>query len=209
MKKHLVISVVFVFLTTILSCGGEEDCREATSPKEGYKCDTESGFWEKEKDDENNDNENHRTDNDQNNGNNNGNDEDNNGNNNGDGSQTCQYGTYKCQYDYSYYCGYSGDDLAWLIYKECEYGCDESTGQCNSNFNGNDDDEDSEECTAGTFKCAGSESHYCNTYGTWVFDARCDYGCDQSTGKCKTSADNGGQDQECSAGDYKCEDSYI
>jgi len=41
-----------------------------------------------------------------------------------------------------------------------------------------------QECTSGDFKCIGSESYYCNSLGSWVYDARCENGCDSSTGKC-------------------------
>ncbi len=44
------------------------------------------------------------------------------------------------------------------------------------------DEQDSEadgsaECKNGDFKCADSESLYCNSFGSWVFDARCENGC--------------------------------
>ena len=38
----------------------------------------------------------------------------------------------------------------------------------NGNESGNNDD-NSQECTAGEFKCVGSESHYCNSLGSWVY----------------------------------------
>ncbi|MBP5407312.1 DUF1566 domain-containing protein [bacterium] len=52
------------------------------------------------------------------------------------------------------------------------------------------DEQDSEadgsaECKSGDFKCADSESLYCNSFGSWVFYARCENGCDSATGKCK------------------------
>jgi hypothetical protein len=55
------------------------------------------------------------------------------------------------------------------------------------------DEQDSEadgsaECKSGDFKCADSESLYCNSFGSWVFDARCENGCDPATGKCKTDS---------------------
>ena len=52
-------------------------------------------------------------------------------------------------------------------------------------------DEDSPEseipvpgCHSGDFSCEGSESYYCNSQGSWVYDARCENGCDSSTGRC-------------------------
>ena len=52
-------------------------------------------------------------------------------------------------------------------------------------------DEDSPEseipvpgCHSGDFSCEGSESYYCNSQGSWVYDARCENGCDVSTGRC-------------------------
>lgn len=50
--------------------------------------------------------------------------------------------------------------------------------------------DDSAECKSGDFKCADSESHYCNSFGSWVFDARCENGCDPATGKCKTDSND-------------------
>lgn len=41
-----------------------------------------------------------------------------------------------------------------------------------------------QECTPGDFECVGSESYYCNSQGSWVYDARCENGCDDSTGRC-------------------------
>lgn len=50
--------------------------------------------------------------------------------------------------------------------------------------------DDSTECKSGEFKCADSESLYCNSFGSWVFDARCENGCDPVTGKCKTDSND-------------------
>jgi len=41
-----------------------------------------------------------------------------------------------------------------------------------------------QECTPGEFECEGSESYYCNSRGSWVYDARCEDGCNDSTGRC-------------------------
>ncbi|MBR6311065.1 MAG: DUF1566 domain-containing protein [Paludibacteraceae bacterium] len=58
----------------------------------------------------------------------------------------------------------------------------------NGNESGNNDDNNTSECTTGNFKCIGSESHYCNSNGSWVYDARCENGCDSSTGKCNSNS---------------------
>ena len=39
-------------------------------------------------------------------------------------------------------------------------------------------------CTPGEFECVGSESYYCNSLASLVYDARCENGCNDSTGKC-------------------------
>ena len=101
MKKFLVVFTLFTLLF-IISCGPEEDCREATTSKPGYKCNEKSGFWEKLKNGE--------------------------------------------------------------------------TGEVES------------VCESGEFRCSGSESHYCNSFGEWVFDARCKEGCDSSTGQCRNDS---------------------
>ena len=54
----------------------------------------------------------------------------------------------------------------------------------------NSESESNTPCTAGEFKCIGNESHYCNSLGSLVYDARCENGCDSSTGKCNTNSDN-------------------
>ena len=46
MKQFLVVFTIFTLLF-IISCGPEEDCREAATSKPGYKCNEKSGFWEK------------------------------------------------------------------------------------------------------------------------------------------------------------------
>lgn len=63
----------------------------------------------------------------------------------------------------------------------------------NGNESGNNDNNTSE-CTSGNFKCIGSESHYCNSNGSWVYDARCEDGCDSSTGKCIKNSGNDDSD---------------
>lgn len=70
--------------------------------------------------------------------------------------------------------------------------CGGSTSSSNDNANtgDNSDESDSQKCESGKFKCVESESHYCNTLGKWVYDARCENGCDSSTGKCKSDSNN-------------------
>lgn len=131
------------------------------------------------------------------------------------GNSICHYGEYECHGDDSYFCGYSGDDLMWLLSEECSYGCE--YGKCiDSSDSGSDSsasDDNSSECTSGKFKCVGDESHYCNSTGSWVYDSRCENGCDSSTGKCKT---NSGDNEEPSTdltcvdeGSYRCYDDKL
>lgn len=65
-----------------------------------------------------------------------------------------------------------------------------SSNNDNSNIANNSDENDSQKCESGKFKCVESESHYCNSLGEWVYDARCENGCDSSTGKCKSDSKN-------------------
>ena len=173
------------------------------------------------------------------------------------GNNVCSYGEYECHDGNSYYCGYpdSSNDVMWIHAETCHNGCDSSTGKCYRNSGGSNNNEsgnnsgnnnesgnngsgnngggnngggnDSSECISGNFKCIGTESFYCNSLGSWVYDARCEYGCDSSTGKCKNnsndisdsgdSSDSGndhgdssdsGSTSECTSGKYKCEGSY-
>ena len=48
------------------------------------------------------------------------------------GTAVCTYGQYRCSGSDSYFCGYSGNDLLWLLSQKCSYGCDSSTGKCKS-----------------------------------------------------------------------------
>ena len=136
------------------------------------------------------------------------------------GNNVCSYGEYECHDGNSYYCGYpdSSNDVMWIHAETCHNGCDSSNGKCyrNSGSNGgsgdngtgNSGNNDSSECTSGNFKCVGNESHYCNSNGSWVYDSRCENGCDSSTGKCKTnSGDNESPNtnQTCAdEGSYRC-----
>ena len=54
----------------------------------------------------------------------------------------------------------------------------------------NHEENESQKCESGQFKCVDSESHYCNSFGTWVYDARCENGCDSSSGKCLSNSEN-------------------
>ena len=47
-------------------------------------------------------------------------------------NSVCKYDTYKCDGNSSYLCGYSGDDLLWILSAKCSNGCDSSTGKCKS-----------------------------------------------------------------------------
>ena len=138
------------------------------------------------------------------------------------GNNVCSYGEYECHDGNSYYCGYpdSSNDVMWIHAETCHNGCDSSTGKCygnsggnsgsGDNGTGNNGNDDSSECTSGNFKCVGDESHYCNSNGSWVYDSRCEYGCDSSTGKCKTNSGNNespSADQTCTdEGSYRCYD---
>ena len=64
--------------------------------------------------------------------------------------------------------------------------------------NNNDDDtnnDDDGSCTVGKYKCKSSNSYLCKD-NLWNFEEYCEYGCDSSTGKCKTA--------ECSGKEYMC-----
>ena len=124
------------------------------------------------------------------------------------GTSVCSYGTYECHGNDSYYCGYpySSNDLMWLLSERCSNGCDYTSGKCfpnsddgnnggsgdngSSDNNGNSSGSNDAECTSGKFKCIGSESYYCNSLGSWVYDARCENGCDSATGKCKSNSND-------------------
>lgn len=96
--------------------------------------------------------------------------------------QECVYGDYVCKYGDSYYCGYSGNDLRWMLAEHCEY-CDSWTGRCDNSHSTDS------ECSSGEYKCDGSYSYSCYN-GYWSYDAYCDYGCNSSTGKCNSSSNN-------------------
>ena len=69
-----------------------------------------------------------------------------------------------------------------------------------------DDGESSyyKECSYGEYVCKYGDSYYCGYSGNdlmWQLSERCDY-CDSWTGKCDNS--QSGSSNECSAGEYKC-----
>ena len=66
-----------------------------------------------------------------------------------------------------------------------------------------------QECTPGEFKCIGSESYYCNSLGSLVYDARCADGCNDATGKCNGDPELCGNRSEdpgevCDGGAKEC-----
>lgn len=60
-----------------------------------------------------------------------------------------------------------------------------------------DDDNVDNNCTTGKYKCSNSQSLYCND-GFWTNNEYCEYGCDSSTGKCKS--------EECTDEEYECKE---
>ena len=95
----------------------------------------------------------------------------------------CIYGDYVCKYGDSYYCGYSGNDLRWMVYEYCSYGCDSWTGKCA------DSQSADSECSSGEYKCDGSYSYSCYN-GYWSYDEYCSDDCNASTGKCNSSSND-------------------
>ena len=77
-------------------------------------------------------------------------------------SGVCSYGEYECHGNDSYFCGYSGDDLMWIVYEKCENGCNSSTGKCNSGEN-NENTEPDHICNNGEYKCSGNARLKCQT----------------------------------------------
>ena len=67
-----------------------------------------------------------------------------------------------------------------------------------------------QECTPGEFECIGSESYYCNSLASWVYDARCENGCNSSTGKCYSDSGDSSADLKCSdEGSFRCYNDKI
>ena len=96
------------------------------------------------------------------------------------------------------------DETKYSCWCKANYTWDSSTKTCRDDyFEENDDDDvvsdidnDYDGCTVGKYKCSNSQSMYCNDSGYWTNNEYCAYGCDSSTGKCKSS--------ECTTGEYKC-----
>jgi len=94
------------------------------------------------------------------------------------------------------------DETRYFCWCKANYTWDSSTKTCRDDyFEENDDDDVVNDidndygCTAGKYKCSGTNSMICSD-GYWELDEYCAYGCDSSTGKCKSS--------ECTTGEYKC-----
>lgn len=78
-------------------------------------------------------------------------------------------------------------------------GCGGDSNENNDN-NGNESGNNDGSCTVGEFKCVGNESHYCNSNGSWVYDARCENGCNSLTGKCNSNSS--GDNNDTDSGDH-------
>ena len=100
-------------------------------------------------------------------------------------SSECEYGDYKCEDGDSYKCSAVG---TWKLNKTCSYGCDYSTGKCNSSSSsGSDSGSSQNECDYGEYRCSYGYSQKCSN-GKWVDDRACQgVGCNNETGKCKTA----------------------
>ena len=130
----------------------------------------------------------------------------------------CSYGSYRCMYGDSYFCGYANgsNDLTWQPSERCSYSCDDYTGKCSSNSGGGNSSESgssggnssesgsssgnssesSPECRNGKYQCNGNYSYYCENEH-WSYDEDCgELGCDSGTGVCNKG--------ECSSGEYMC-----
>ncbi len=136
-------------------------------------------------------------------------------NDNAEGS-ICNEGAYRCNGNILMRCEVG----AWKNLQQCDYGCNYSTGQCNSSSNGGSGSGgssssgggSSSECSYGQHKCDGNYSYSCSG-GYWEYDEYCSNGCNYSTGKCKTSSSDGsssggGSTSECSSGEYRCHVNY-
>lgn len=118
-------------------------------------------------------------------------------NHGGSGNKICNYGEYRCEGINSYFCGYSNNELLWILAEVCNNGCNSVTGQCSngSNNNGggsgnnsgsgsNNGNSDSEYvCNNGTFTCSSNTRLICKD-NDWLFYETCANGC--SNGKCNS-----------------------
>lgn len=66
-----------------------------------------------------------------------------NDNNSGGNEQVCSYGSYRCEGTSSYFCGYSNNELLWILAEVCNNGCNSVTGQCSNGSNNNGGGSDS------------------------------------------------------------------
>ena len=69
-------------------------------------------------------------------------------------NSACKYDTYKCDGNSSYYCGYAGNDLLWILSETCRNGCNSSTGKCKS-ANSNSGNSSNNEVETRTANCQG------------------------------------------------------
>ena len=147
-------------------------------------------------------------------------------NNSGGGSSNtsiCSYGEYECHGNDSYFCGYSGNDLMWILSEKCDYGCDSWDGKCNPYSNNN---EDEAKCTDGTFACLSEITAISNLWPPYsIIECRgeqwhnsgevCENGCYEedhvfsSKDKvCKKNSSGNNENTEpehvCDSGEYKC-----
>ena len=100
----------------------------------------------------------------------------------------CSYGEYECHGNDSYFCGYSGDDLMWLLSENCTNDCDDSTGKCSLNSNA--------ACTTqGAFRCNGNIRQKCDQEVWKPYENCADSGktCNAETGKCESGKNGDGQ----------------
>ena len=105
-------------------------------------------------------------------------------------------------YDSSCLSTYCGSYLT-----SCCYAVDNSGGNGEGGSSGgNGGGGSTAQCSSGQYTCNGSDSYYCSG-GSWILSANCSYGCNSSTGQCKSSSSGGGSTSECSYGDYKCQGS--
>ncbi len=72
------------------------------------------------------------------------------------------------------------------------YKCDEISGFWEKLKDGEDNNGSLDsECLPGSFQCVGNESYYCTSLNNeWVYDARCENGCNEATGKCNESGND-------------------
>ena len=94
----------------------------------------------------------------------------------------CETGSHKCDGGDVYVCSESGE---WEFDEYCSNGC--SDGYCNG------------PCADFQHECGKNTSYYCWDE-VWWESAKCENGCDESTGKC-----NGLSYNDCTHGQYGCD----